>query len=239
MNIKLPAVLIMALLLAFTIARGEIADMPDSTRCALCGSWRHFDITCDFASNGIMTINMERSGESMRRSFNYRLFRMGANGFCEYGDNSMDVMGQGLMYIGDITDTTAVIASGTPFLKTGETPGMFGTWKHVAMYRTISLTLDPDRIAYRESIFDPATKTEHITEQRSGTYLRMNGTANNDGTVLSGGRYLVHFADGSFATLFPVVYNDRMYLFDLSPCKSVFERVPPSDNPYSQSMNPS
>ena len=175
----------------------------------------------------------------MRRSFNYRLFRMGVNDFCEYSDNGKGTTGQGLMYIGGFTDTTAVIAIGTPFIKTGETPGMFGTWKHVTMYRTITLTLDQEGIAYRETVYDPATKTDRIAEQRSGTYLRMNGALNDDGNVLSGGRYLVHFANGTFATLLPVVHNDRMYLFDLSPCKSVFERIPPSGIPGGPAENPS
>lgn len=239
MRMKIPAILLLTLTLAYAAASGDITVTPDSVRSALTGNWRHFDVTYEFAPDGVMTMHLERDGDTRSRRFNYRLFRMGINDFCEYRDHGRGAQGQGLLFIDEISDTSAVIAIGTPFLKTDETSGMLGTWKNVNMYRTLTLTLNPENMSYRETVFDPVTKTDTVVEQRSGTYYRMKGTTDDEGVMLSGGRYIVHFADGSFATLLPVVHNDRMYLFDLSPQKSVFERVPPSGKSSGQPDNPS
>jgi copper chaperone CopZ len=120
--------------------------------------------------------------------------------------------------IGAVTDSRAVIALGTPFLRTERGRGVPGTWKHLDRLSRMEWKFGPDTAEYRRTRLNLKTGEEELAESRAGTY-RAASEKYEDGS------FLLSFRDGSQAVVLPIVYRNLMYLFDLTPAKSLFSRT--------------
>ena len=91
--------------------------------------------------------------------------------------------------------------------------------------------IDPQDIRYLETVYDIASGSAKIIENRHGTYRREPEEMSYDAKALSGGRYNIRFDDGKTATVLPIIHKKLMYLFDFSPAKALFKRVNPDSIP--------
>jgi hypothetical protein len=146
----------------------------------------------------------------------YSWFRLGEHDCIAFrkaipGENDLEIL-----LMGEMSDSTAIIALGTPFVRADSSRGLSGLWKHMEQCERMEWRFGPDTAEYRNTVFEPLTGTERMREERAGTLVK--GEDNEPGS------FTVHFRDGKRATILPIIYRDIMYLFDLSPGKSYFVR---------------
>jgi hypothetical protein len=72
-------------------------------------------------------------------------------------------------------------------------------------------------VEYRKTVFDFATGREAVVEEYRGVWKRAEGR-------YEPGSCEVTFGESGQSIVLPLVYRDMMYLFDLSPGKSLFIR---------------
>lgn len=205
---------------AESVPAPDASGTPETTsvtkRDLLSGAWTGGGCTYRIDPDG--TILIHRVGAASDSiSGKYSWLTMG-NHSCitmQRGGNALSLQ---VYLIGDVTESRAVIALGTPFIRVGEGKGIPGTWKHMDRMSRMEWTLGPDTVDYRRTVINSRTLEEQVTEHRAGTYREAGGKYED-------GSFQLSFQDGSRAVALPIVYRNLMYLFDLSPSKSLFTRV--------------
>ena len=197
---------------------------------AIVGGWERRGFSYVFDSTGVMKAVKITGVPIGFRQYTYSIFKMGINEFIEYRGES-DSTSLNVLLINDVRDSTAIIAYGTSFVRADSSEGMIGTWKRVEGFTTMIWSIKPQNIRYRETVYDIASGSTRIIENRGGTYSREPEVMNADAKALSGGRYNIRFDDGRRAMVLPIIYKKLMYLFDLSPAKALFVRVNPDSVP--------
>ncbi len=184
----------------------------------LLGAWAHNRLLYRFDDQGGGEEAILEGNGFRREAFRYtaRRFETHTVLMCDAETGSE----RWILYFAGETDTTAVIAVGTPFVRaTGDSTSLLeGTWRHIAGAARIDLTLAVDRIEYRHTEVDTLTGFEQVREERRGEIQK-------DKAAEALGRLRVRFEDGTETVLFPLRVGDVLYLFDLAPRKSCFMRI--------------
>jgi len=194
---------------------------------AITGSWERRGLYYTFNADGTMRA-VKIAGEPIGyKEYGFSTFKMGINEFIKFWGIGTDEKAAKILLLDAFTDTTAVIAFGTTFLRENSHVGLLGTWRRVENLKTMIFTILPDSVYYVETVYDTGTSTVKIIENRSGQYTREKLKINVYAGSESGGRFHVRFDNGIVETLLPVMYDDIMYVFDLTPGKADFVRVDP------------
>ena len=180
------------------------------------GAWVHKDFYYVFQDSVMTAIKIDGEPKGYK-TFNYSVKRLGFYNLIRYGRNLSDSTSFDFLLFDEVTDSTAVFALGTTFVRADSTTGLIGTWKHMKNFKTINLTIGSSTIDYQETIMDYKTGLTSITEERHGIYKPWKGRYT--------GRFFVRFDDGTRTTIVPVLFGNIMYLCDLSPRKSIFIRT--------------
>ncbi|MBT4482886.1 MAG: hypothetical protein HOC71_04315 [Candidatus Latescibacteria bacterium] len=206
-----------ALLLLPIITVIALPEKPEEDDERFIGAWVRHDFYYDFDNSGVMKavkVNGEPKGY---RTFKYTFEKMGLFKVIRFGKSISDSTGLNFLLVGNVTDSTAIISHGTPFVRADSSSGLSGTWKYVNNYKTIIITIDQNTIDYREMVMDLKTGATNTTEQRQGNIKYRNGKYS--------GQFIINFFDGTKTTVVPVLFNKIMYFYDLSPIKSMFIRA--------------
>jgi len=191
---------------------GEIGDKKELLR----GVWVHRGFYYVFRDSVMTAVKV--SGEPKGyKTFKYTIEKFNGVSLLRYGKDITDSTDNDFLLVGDVTDSTAVLAYPTPFIRADSSKGLIGTWKHVEELTAIFLTIGAGTLDYRELVLDSTTGEIRTTVQRHGFYRAGKGK--------NTGRLFVNFDDDTKTVLLPIVFGDLMYLFDLSPRKSVFLRT--------------
>ena len=191
-------------------------DIPVEKKEAVIGAWVHRDFYYVFKDSVMTALKIEGEPKGYK-TFRYMLERMGAHDLIIFGKDLSDSKNLDFLLVDEVTDSTAVFAAGTPFVRADSSTGLIGTWKHMKEFETILLTIKTNTVDYRETAWDVNTGLTHITEERYGLYTPGKGKDR--------GRFYISFDDGTRTTIFPIIYGNILYLFDLCPRKSMFQRV--------------
>ncbi len=187
------------------------------TREAIIGSWVHKGFYYVFRDSVMTAISTGGEARGYRQ-FRYDMQRMDGFNFIRYGKELDGSSGTGLLYVDDVTDSTAVLAFPTTFVRADTTShGLLGTWRYVNDLNAVDVIFDPGRITYRYYTIDRTTGAETMIESRNGRIRPGKGKQHY--------RFHVTFDDETSTTLLPVLFEDLLYLYDLSPRKSVFIRT--------------
>jgi hypothetical protein len=190
---------------------------PDKQKL-LPGVWQRRGFVYTFADS--VTVQIRRkdiSGQMVSGSYSW--FRLGEHDCIAFRKTKAEKKNLEIILVGEISDSTAVIALGTPFVRADSSRGLTGLWKHLDSCERMEWRFGPDTAEYRKTVYEPLTGKERVMEERTGVLLR--GGDSGRGTIS------IHFRDGKRAAVLPVIYRDMMYLFDLSPGKSYFVRERP------------
>lgn len=218
---KRACVLICAFFLLAGISSGLSAQHSpeDSTkkRERLTGEWNKSGLSYTFEDTAALTVTRleGRPGEQIRGP--YAWFTLGTHDCFSFRKNPADSLSLHVVLVGEVTDSTAVLALGVPFVRSGTGFGLQGTWNHAETLTRIEWAFGDSTVIYRKFAFDILTGREAIAEEHRGTWKRA-------GTGYEPGSCEVMFGGNDRAVVLPMVYRDMMYLFDLSPGKSLFIR---------------
>jgi len=205
----------------------NIEEVPKEKIDAIMSGWVQRGLFYVFDNRGVMKA-IKISGDPIGfRQFQYTTFRMGGNDFVEYIHKRDGKQSVNLLLVDEVTDSTAILSSGTPFVRADSSEGMLGTWKNIKSQTTLLLTIEPEIIRYSETVFDIETGSFKTIESRQGKYRREPAGRDIYKQTENGGRYHITFSDGRTRTLLPVIYDGLMYLFDLTPSKSEFVKIDP------------
>jgi hypothetical protein len=200
---------------AADLPTGKAGDPPPPE---LLGAWAHNSLLYRFDDNGGGEQAMLDGSAFHRQAFRYTVRRFATHTLlmCKTETGA----GQSILYFSSETDTTAIVAVGTPFVRADEdsTSPLDGTWRHISGAARIDLKLSVNGIAYRHSEIDTLTGVEQVREERHGTIKK-------DSAAAASGRLRVAFDDSTETMLFPLRIGDVLYLFDLAPRKSCFIRI--------------
>lgn len=192
----------------------------------LAGTWRQRDITYHFGPGGVMTAVRGTDSEADSLRFRYHTLVDAGNLFVEFSDGVSE-RPVSLMLVDGVTDSTALLALGTPFVRADGDDGLLGTWRHVAGRTGVTWTIADSTVSYAASRFEPETGEWTLIEERTGYYDRRQPTPDRydpQKPPVDGGRIDIVFSDGGKRTMLPVLHGGRMFLFDLVPSKSGFLR---------------
>ena len=220
-------------LAAFTIIiwAQNIEEVPKEKMDTIMNGWVQRGLYYVFDNRGIMKA-VKISGDPVGfRQFQYTTFRMGVNDFVEYTYKLNGKQSVNLLLVDEVTDSTAILSSGTPFVRADSSEGMLGTWKNIKSPTTMLLTIEPETIRYSETVFEIETGSFKTIENRQGKYRREPAGRDIYKQTENGGRYHIMFEDGRTRTMLPVIYDGLMYLFDLTPTKSEFVKMDPGKVP--------
>lgn len=190
----------------------------DAKRNLLAGTWKGGVCTYSFEAGDVLRVLRNDCASSDSLRCRYSWFRMGSHDCIALQPDEADNLSLQVLLIGETTESIAVIALGTPFVRIEGGEGINGIWKHMEPFTRVEWKLGVDTVEYRYTFIDPVTGREQVREVRNGVYRRANDRYEE-------GSLEVVFRDGNRAVVLPVVYKDMMYLFDLSPAKSLFGRV--------------
>ncbi len=216
---KAGTLFVFAILCGFLSARENFtqtgAPPAHVKRQLLPGAWHRRGFSYMFADSGIFEARRTGSPDQSLKG-EYVWFRLGGHDCIAFrnkrpGDDFLEIF-----LIGRVTDSSAIIALGTPFIRADSSRGLAGLWKHQASHCRIEWRFGPGTASYRKTEFDSLSGSERITEERSGSYSKSDDPEPGSFTVL--------FDDGNLSSVLPVVHRDMMCLFDLSPAKSLFSR---------------
>ena len=220
MSLHLKRLLIAASVLILTVISGitVLGKNDDSVekRELMTGAWVHRDFYYTFTDSVMTAIKVagEPKGYKM---FRYTMDRIGGHDILRFGRDLSDTSDNTIMIVGEVTDSTAVFAFPTPFVRADSSRGLLGTWKYAKDLISITLTFTPGTMTYREEQIDTETGIPNILEERQGRYTA--GAGKNTG------KFYVLFEDSTRTSITPVIVDNLMYMFDLSPRKSVFLRA--------------
>lgn len=209
-----------SILIAIAIAAcSSIAATDDYTALeqkmidSLAGSWTHHDVRCLFDNEDGLTVI--RDNAHSERKFTYRLISAGDRTFlrCVPADGGEAV----LMLKGDVTDSTAVLALGTVFVRADSGDGLTGTWEQANGLSITRLIFSDSTVTFTASRLDMDTGSLVVMESKRGDFTLATGKR---------GQIRVAFDSGEAVDMVPLVADGVMYLFDLSPRKSMFVKKP-------------
>jgi len=188
-------------------------DTNESLRKSIVGIWKQKGMVYAFNDSGAVTIKKIYNGEKDEQLFKYQLFQVGDYPLVKIsGDNRISYL-----FIDSITDSTAILAPVTVFVRADSGKGLEGTWKTVKNFKTINLIFTPRTVTYKETFFDVSTETTTVNEERTGTYSFSKGAKT--------GRISIFFEDGKKTVILPILFNKFLYIFDLNPQKSSFVKA--------------
>ena len=208
-------------LLAMTVfliaaAADDTADRKRETIDSLYGTWSHFDIYYHFSGDDELRIEQMRDGRQTERKYQYSLIVTGTHTFlrctCE------ETAETALILKSDVSDSTAVMALGTAFVRADSGDGLTGTWERSENLSIMRMVFTDKTVEFSESRLDLDTGAMVSVESRRGVF-----------TLATGKRGQIHvtFESGETVDMVPLVAGNIVYLFDLSPRKSLFVRKPP------------
>ncbi len=209
------SILIDILLLNVIICFSISADIAGVDYKKIIGSWINNNFYYSFDSEGIMKKIINDSEPVSYDTYKYDIIAMGNHEFIRYGKNLSDSISISLLYLSDITDSTAMFGYGMTFVKADTTNGLLGLWKHVDGLSYIYWNIGLSTIDYTQSVLNLNTGGFETVEEHHGTYIRGHGR-------YDAGRFFIDFQDGKKAVVIPIFYKDIMYMFDISPRKSIF-----------------
>ncbi len=186
----------------------------------IIGTWTKRGFTYRFDADSTVTVTKIGGGPSGYLRSPYRWFNMGTHDCVSFRRDPSDSLSLEVLLVGNVTDSTAVLALGTPFVRSGEGHGIPGSWKHMDHFTKIEWIFSPETVSYRKSMFSIDTGYERTVEEYSGPWTRAEGNREP-------GTFILAFGGGSRTFVLPIVHRDMMYLFDVSPGKSVFMRARP------------
>lgn len=175
-----------------------------------------------FDADGVMRARKSDPVSPTDDSYRYEMFIMQDYEFIRYAENLTDSTGVHFLMVCDVMDSTALFAYGVPFMKADDTEGFPGRWVRVNDLSVITWVFGVDEIEYHHDILDLFTGEFFAFEDRRGTYRYFSRGFN-------AGRYYIDFEDGEKAVVVPILFKKIMYLFDLSPRRTLFkstDRVP-------------
>ena len=216
----LRAAVFTAVVVVFTAAGINTQSSSDGGRekhSRIIGTWTKRGLIYRFDADSTLTITKLGGGPSGYLHTPFRWFSMGTHDCITFRRDPSDSLSLEVFLVGTVTDTTAVLALGTPFIRSGEGRGVPGTWKHMDHFTKIEWIFSPETVSYRKSKFAIDTGNETTVEEYSGTWARADGRREP-------GTFVLSFGGGSRVFVLPIVHRDMMYLFDVSPGKSVFTR---------------
>lgn len=192
-----------------------ITETQVDTISAIQGSWMHRGFYYVFKDSVMTAAHL--SGEPKGfKTFHYTVQEMGAIQLIRYGKNLSDSRDNGFLLVDSVTDSTAVFAYPTIFIRSDSSSGFTGEWKHSKDLRSIQISVGSGTIDYREMSVDAVTGALVTETVRHGFYRPGKGK--------NTGRFLISYDDGASVTVVPVIFGDVMYFFDISPRKSMFLR---------------
>lgn len=209
----------------------NIEEVPKEKMDAIMNGWFQRGLYYVFDNRGIMKA-VKISGDPVGyRQFKYTTFRMSGNDFVEYTHKSDGKQSVNLLLVDVVTDSTAILSCGTPFVRADSSEGMLGTWKNIKGQTTMLLTIEPETIRYSETVFEIETGNFKTIESRQGKYRREPAGRDIYKQTENGGRFHITFEDGRTRTMLPIIYDRLMYLFDLTSTKSEFVKMDPGKVP--------
>lgn len=212
---KIIFILLLSILVPSGLTVFGVPDLPGTKQDAIRGAWVHRDFYYVFLDS-VMTavkINGEPKGY---KSFKYTMKDLGSVSLIRYGRDLAKSGDNQFLLVDVVTDTTAVFAYPTAFARQDSSSGFLGKWHYVRDTKSIELIVGSGSIDYREMTLNVDTGEITTVVTRHGFYKGGKGK--------NMGRFSVVFDDGTKTTLIPIVFGNVMYLFDLSPRKSVFLR---------------
>ena len=183
----------------------------------LVGTWQKREITYLFEDEVTLSVTRLGGGPSGYIRSRYTWAALGMHDCFTFRKDPADSLSQQVVLVGEVADSTAVLALGTPFVRSGTGSGLTGTWNHVEHLIRIEWTIGQDTVEYRKMVFNADAGRETVVEEYRGTWRRAEGR-------YEPGSFTVNFPENGQAIVLPMVYRDLMYLFDLSPGKSLFTR---------------
>jgi hypothetical protein len=222
MEMKRAFILACALFILLALASALFTQPdPENTnrkKGFLIGTWQKRGVTYVFEDAATLSVTRLGGGKSGFIRCPYTWFALGMHECISFQKDPADNLSLQVILVGEVTDSTAVLALGTPFIRSGPGGGLTGTWKHAEHLTRIEWTFGLDTVEYRKIVFDLSTGRETTVEEYQGQWRLAE-------KKYEPGSYEVTFGENKRATVLPIVYRDVMYLFDLSPGKSFFKRV--------------
>lgn len=211
---KVPLLLsLSAIVMTFGLKVLGIPDGQDDIGTAIQGAWEHHGLYYMFEDSVMTAVKM--TGETKGyKTFHYTVHSMGNLRLIRYGKDLKKTRDNRLLLVDDVTDSTAVIAYSTVFVRSDSGNGFNGTWKHTRDLKSIVISVGNGTFDYSELTIDESTGELVVTSERHG--VCQGGKGKNMG------RFRIRFDDGTQVTVVPVIFGDIMYFFDLSPRKSMF-----------------
>jgi len=191
-------------------------DTPGAKQNAIRGAWVHRDFYYVFLDSVMTAVKIAGEPKGYK-TFKYTVQEMGGIALIRYGRDLEKTADNQFLLIDDITDSTAVFAFPTVFARQDSGSGFIGVWRHARDTKSVLLTVGSGSIDYRDLELDTSTGILTTKAERRGFYQPGKGKYS--------GRFSVVFDDGTKTTLIPIVFRNVMYLFDVSPRKSVFLRA--------------
>lgn len=198
------------------------ANTEDMVTGTITGVWVSNNLYYTFDDQGIMKVIHIDSKPIYYETYYYEIIPTRNHTFIRYGKDLTGSTSINLLFVSDITDSTAVFAYGKPFVSVGSVKGLRGSWKCVEDFTSIHWNIDWNTVDYRQDVLDLKTGEFKTIEEHHGTYSR--GKRKNEA-----GRFYIDFQDGKKVVVIPILYEDIMYIFDLNPGRSLFrltESVP-------------
>ncbi len=213
-----PLFLVFSLLVASALSVPAGDSLQEQKKLLLPGIWRCRGFIYAFEDD--RKLRVERTGSTRQTvQGSYSWLRMAGHDCIVFRKNGSNVGDPEVYLIGTVTDSTAVIALGTPFVRADSSRGLSGLWKRMERYERVEWQFEANRVSFRKTGYDPDSGREQLIREWEGTYTRVQ--------IPEPGSFAVEFAYGEAATVLPIVYRDIMYLYDLSPSKSLFIRERP------------
>ncbi len=203
---------IITLISAIYIPRLAVTD--NEIQKNITGAWEYFDFYYLFDSNGVMNAIKIEGTPKGYKSFRYSLEWKDSYGLISYGKNLSDSSDIDFIMVDEVTDSTAVFAYGTPFIRADTGTGLIGSWKHVKGFESVIMTIGIHTFDYLVTSINFTTGATITKEERNGTYTLGKGK--------DSGRFNISFDDGTSTVVFPLIFGEVMYFFDLSKRKSLF-----------------
>lgn len=183
----------------------------------LVGAWNQRGLTYTFEDATTLNVTRLDGGPGGYIRGQYTWFTLGIHDCISFRKDPADSLSLQVVLIGEVTDSTAVLALGAPFVRSVPGRGLQGTWNHTENLTRIEWSFGSDTVEYRKTVFDFATGREAVVEEYRGVWKRAEGR-------YEPGSCEVTFGESGQSIVLPLVYRDMMYLFDLSPGKSLFIR---------------
>ena len=165
-----------------------ITETQVDTAKAIQGSWVHRGFYYVFRDSVMTAANLVGEPKGFK-TFHYTIQNMGAIQLIRYGKNLSDSGDNSLILVDSVTDSTAVFAYPTIFIRTDSGSGFTGEWRHSKDLRAIQLSVGSGAIDYREMTVDTVSGALTLETVRHGFYRPGKGK--------NTGRFVISLDDGS------------------------------------------